>query len=122
MAKQNVKCGKCDGSGKLSWAGHIDNGKCYACMGSGTVSANKISERNAAKIRANIDLGSLCEAGERILDVNQKWALHMCRRAAGEMLIAADTEWSRRQLATVPNRLRAAIIEAGRELKAAQPA
>jgi len=32
-------CGKCNGSGKLPAFLHVDNGRCFACHGAGTVDA-----------------------------------------------------------------------------------
>lgn len=118
-SKINVACGKCDGKGKLWFYGHIDSGKCFACMGAGTVRVQSVSVRNAARFRASVALDSLTECGDRILTANAPWALSMARRAAADMLIVADTAWSRRMLATMPIGLRAAVIAAGRELKAA---
>jgi hypothetical protein len=37
---QTATCGKCDGKGYLNAFGHIDNGKCYGCMGAGTVTCS----------------------------------------------------------------------------------
>jgi len=114
----NVVCGKCDGKGKLFWLGHVENGKCFACAGSGTVSAQSVSVRNAARFRAAVTVDSLIEAGDRVLTSNPGWARQQVRRAAADMLIVADTVWARRVLADMPSGLRAAVIAVGRELKA----
>jgi hypothetical protein len=110
-------CGKCDGAGKLIGFMHIENGKCFSCMGAGTVSVQPLSVRKAAMVQAACTLESLSEDGDRILDTNAPWAQHMARRAAVDMLIAADTTWARRQLANLPAGIRAAVIAAGREMK-----
>jgi DnaJ-class molecular chaperone len=114
-----VKCGKCDGKGKLFWLGHIDNGKCFACMGAGTLSARSVTAVQAARLNASCALSALAESGDRILTANRSWALHMAKRAAADMLIVADTAWARRELAHLPVGLRAEVIAAGRALKAA---
>lgn len=37
-----VTCTKCDGRGKLRAFGHIENGKCFLCAGSGKLDASKV--------------------------------------------------------------------------------
>lgn len=34
-------CGKCDGRGRIDAFGHRNNGKCYACNGTGKLAARK---------------------------------------------------------------------------------
>jgi hypothetical protein len=52
MANEVRKCGKCAGSGTLSWASHIENGRCFACDGAGTVTIDTI--RTLGKIPADM--------------------------------------------------------------------
>ena len=37
---RTANCPKCDGIGTLSWASHIDAGRCFACKGTGTITIN----------------------------------------------------------------------------------
>lgn len=118
-SKKTVKCGKCDGRGKLHWLGHIDNGKCYACQGAGVLEVTARSVRDEAKLQANYAIGSLEEAGASVLVSNPTWVQHIARRAAAAMLTAADTDWSRKALARLPAELRSAVIAEGWTLRGA---
>jgi hypothetical protein len=57
----SVECPKCSGKGRLTWAGHVDNGKCFTCWGSGTV------EIDAELVRASAESRAINDA-ERWLD------------------------------------------------------
>lgn len=115
----SVECGKCEGKGNLWFWGHRDNGVCYQCKGTGKVSGQSMTARQQARLQASCDLDSLAECGDRVLTVNPSYAKHMVRRAAQNMLAAADTQWARSMLAGLPVGIRAAVIAAGFELKAA---
>lgn len=41
-----VDCFKCGGSGLLSWAAHIDNGRCWACNATGKLEAGRAVGRD----------------------------------------------------------------------------
>jgi hypothetical protein len=120
----NVTCGKCDGKGQLFWLGHIENGRCFACGGVGTVKCQPVTVQNAAKCAASYDLAALTQDdyGQPLTDIDytSDWAANMINRAAKNMLVASDTAWSRKHLDSCPAELRALLIAAGRSLKAAK--
>jgi hypothetical protein len=113
-----MKCGKCDGKGSLNGFMHYDNGKCYGCMGSGTVTCQPVSVRAQKRFEAACTVDALAEAGDRMLDVNPKWTAHMVKRAATAMLAMQDRPAAIKLLSELPAALRAAVIAEGNAQKA----
>jgi hypothetical protein len=122
-------CGKCDGRGTLWFWGHRDNGRCYACAGSGQVTAQSRTVVQLARLQAAHTLATFADAdycGEVV--TRAVWARNpvywaaMAKRAAECLLVVADTAWARKQLARLDPYARAEIIRIGRELKAGKAA
>lgn len=109
---KTFECGKCSGTGRIEAFGHYDNGKCYGCMGAGTVEGLNVSDQTAATARAWHTISSLEDAVTEGVN-NPTWITHMCKRAAKDMLAMQDTQTARKMLARVPT-LRAEIIAVGR--------
>mgnify|MGYP003425161401 FL=1 len=42
-------CGRCEGKGQIAEYGHISNGVCFKCSGTGKVAAKKVSAKSAEK-------------------------------------------------------------------------
>lgn len=49
----SVKCGKCDGKGRLSWT-NVANGVCFVCDGAGTLVADESTVKAARSPRAHV--------------------------------------------------------------------
>lgn len=68
-----TKCDRCAGTGRLAWAGHYAEGRCFACHGGGSltvrVSANELTQTRASKlesIRSDLELlRALCAKNDR---------------------------------------------------------
>lgn len=118
MTTKQIKCGKCDGSGKIEAFGHYDNGKCFACMGAGTVSGRSYTALQVARLNAGHAVGALEEAVEEGCQ-NAEWLTHMCKRAAEHMLAMQDRAYAIKLMGRLPNALQVEIAAAGRALKAA---
>jgi hypothetical protein len=114
--KTKYACGKCDGKGNLFFWGHIDNGKCFACMGAGWVEGQSYTARQTARMNASYTIGALDEAAQEGVN-NPTWVTHMCKRAAGHMLAMQDRDYARKLLARLPRAMQSEIIAIGRELK-----
>lgn len=49
---QTTTCSKCDGKGRINAFSHIENGSCFACKGTGTITRSKSTvTRHARKLR-----------------------------------------------------------------------
>lgn len=80
-----VDCGKCDGRGRLDWCGHIENGRCYACQGTGRVRVQAKTVQDRAAETAAYSMHTVAEA---LRDGRQDRAEFYARSVAGELFKA----------------------------------
>lgn len=78
--KQTVKCWKCDGAGKIYSFGHRDNGRCYACAGSGVQSANVTDKKIVSSLVHNAHISTVA-----LLEGDQDRAEFYAARSAADM-------------------------------------
>jgi hypothetical protein len=109
----SIKCGKCDGTGRIECFGHYDNGKCFECMGAGTVTGVSRTAKQIARMNAIHEVEALIEAREEGCK-NTTWMTYMSKRAAANMLTMQDRPCALKLLARLPRDLRNEVIEAGR--------
>lgn len=89
---QNIKCPKCSGQGKILGFSHRDNGRCYQCLGAGTLNARTGGSYMRARLAsAGAHVAAMLEAGR--FDLAETAA----ERAAREMH-AAGTATARQAL------------------------
>jgi hypothetical protein len=73
--KETRTCPKCDGKKVLNWVGNIDNGRCWGCMGKGTVE-HRIDQPKVVAARAEREAKRQSEAtAEQLLreyEIRQK--------------------------------------------------
>lgn len=106
---QEVKCGKCDGRGVLTAFAHLDNGRCYACKGAGTVTVSKAPMTAAKKRDLDAEIMWFIEAGT----VNNGTAYEIANR----LRRLQCTESALSYLDSMKPAMRAAVIAKGRDLR-----
>jgi len=66
MTTITIKCGKCDGAGRIRAFAHVAGGTCFACKGAGTFTRTEASVARAARRAAD----RRAETERRVADAN----------------------------------------------------
>lgn len=102
---RNVPCEKCNGTGWLTYHLNVDNGKCFQCAGSGSVSVKSRSARKIAeqKLHGSIHMFFDDYTGQPVrVEATEYWQFQAARAAkAFKMYAAYDSAAARKVLRTL---------------------
>jgi len=88
----SVECPKCSGKGRLQWAGHVDNGRCFTCAGSGRIQVDAALQRRTEQQKA---LGAAEHLFLSEMESMLNWDAPVCPRSVSKIvdaLLAAGPE------------------------------
>lgn len=114
---RTIECGKCDGKGSITGFDHIENGRCFVCQGTGTVTAKN---RTAREIALQGVMNSLSPFQDEMcqpvrVEDNDYYRFYAGRAArAFKMYATYDSADARRILRTLHSTAQHLIVEAAK--------